>query len=192
MVLQTTRFGAMAEWYMRTVGLIPSDVQYLPDGSPALTFFRLDLGDTPADHHTFVLVSGIEDCFEHSAYEVVDLEAIGQGQQFLRARGHRHMWGIGRHVLGSQLFDYWRDPDGFQFEPYADGDLFTADFETRYSPFEPGSIWAWGDDAPAEMRGKKSPAMLFKAVRALATGRISPRRLKLLGKAMSAPARPWL
>ena len=67
------------------------------------------------------------------------------------------MWGIGRHILGSQLFDYWHDPDGCQFEHYADGDLFTADYETRYSPFEPGSIWAWGDDAPAEMRGKKSP-----------------------------------
>jgi hypothetical protein len=192
MVLQTTRFAEMADWYMARIGLIPTDVQYLPDGSPALTFFRLDLGETPADHHTFVLVGGLEDCFEHSAYEVVDLEAIGQGQQYLRAKGYQHMWGIGRHILGSQLFDYWRDPDGVQFEHYADGDLFTADYETRYSPFEVGSIWAWGDDAPAEMRGKKSPAMLLKAVRALVTGRISAARLKLLGKAMSEPARPWL
>ena len=192
MVLQTTRFAEMARWYMAHIGLIPTDVQYLPDGSAALTFFRLNLGDTPADHHTFVLVGGLENCFEHSAYEVVDLEAIGQGQQYLRAKGYRHMWGIGRHVLGSQLFDYWRDPDGFQFEHYADGDLFTADYESRYSPFEVGSIWAWGDDAPAEMRGKKSPSMLFKAIRALVAGRISPARLKLLGKAMSEPARPWL
>jgi catechol-2,3-dioxygenase len=192
MVLQTANFPLMADWYMRHLGLIPTDVQYLADGSPALTFFRLDLGDQPADHHSFVLVAGLEEKFEHSAYEVVDIDAVGQGHQVLRANGHRHMWGIGRHVLGSQIFDYWFDPDGFQFEHYADGDVFTADYEPRYSPFEPGSIWAWGDDAPAEMRGKPSLGLLTSAVRALASGRISLNRLKLLGKAMSQPARPWL
>ena len=41
------------------------------------------------------------------------------------------MWGIGRHVLGSQLFDYWFDPDGFEYEHYTDGDVFTADHETE-------------------------------------------------------------
>ena len=120
----------MADWYLRVLGLIPTDVQYLADGSPNLAFCRLDLGEQPADHHTLVLVGGIEEKYEHSAYEVVDLDALGQGQQVLRAQGHRHMWGIGRHVLGSQLFDYWFDPDGFEYEHYTDGDVFTADFET--------------------------------------------------------------
>jgi len=192
MVIQTTRFPEMADWYMAHLGLIPTDVQALADGSPALTFFRLDLGATPADHHALVLVGGLSDELEHSAYEVVDLDAIGQGQQLLRARGHRHMWGIGRHVLGSQLFDYWYDPDGFQFEHYADGDLFTADYETRYSPLEAGSIWAWGDDAPAQLRGKKSPALLLKVAAALWRGRVSLSRLKLIASAMGKPARPWL
>ena len=45
LVLQTANFPLMAEWYMRHLGLIPTDVQYLADGSPALTFFRLNLGD---------------------------------------------------------------------------------------------------------------------------------------------------
>jgi hypothetical protein len=40
--LQTTDFHTMADWYMRHLGLIPSDVQYLDDGAPFLTFFRLD------------------------------------------------------------------------------------------------------------------------------------------------------
>ena len=96
------------------LGLIPTDVQYVADGSPALAFCRLDLRDTPADHHTVVFVAGIEDRYEHSAYEVVDLDAVGQGQQVLRAAGWRHMWGMGRHLLGSQVFDYWFDPDGFE------------------------------------------------------------------------------
>lgn len=191
-VLQTTDYATMSNWYMRHLGLIPTDVQYLPDGSPMLTFFRLDLGDQPADHHTVVIAGGIEARYEHSAWEVSDLDALGQGQQVLRANGHRHMWGIGRHVLGSQLFDYWYDGDGHEFEHYTDGDVFTADHETRYVPFSPASIWAWGDDVPASMFPKKSLTTLWKAVKLLREKKTSLSRLLMMGKAAEAPPRPWL
>jgi catechol 2,3-dioxygenase-like lactoylglutathione lyase family enzyme len=190
-VMQTTDFHKMANWYVRHLGLIPTDVQYLADGSPNLCFFRLDLGSRPADHHTVVLAGGLEEKYEHSAYEVVDLDALGQGHNVLRAAGHRHMWGIGRHVLGSQLFDYWYDPDGMEFEHYTDGDLFTADHETHYVPLELSSIWAWGDDVPASMGVKKDLGTVFKILRLLAAKRLSFARLKLLGQAMGKP-RPWL
>jgi hypothetical protein len=191
-VLQTLDFQGLAHWYMRMLGLIPTDVQYLPDGSPNLAFCRLDLGSEPADHHTVVFVGGIEEKYEHSAYEVVDLDALGQGQQVLRAQGHRHVWGIGRHVLGSQLFDYWRDPDGFEYEHYTDGDVFTADHETEYSPLTFGSIWAWGQDAPASMKPRKNLRNLLRIVGHLRAGRLSTQRLKLISAALDAPARPWL
>lgn len=191
-VMQTTDFRLMADWYMRVLGIIPTDVQYLPDGQPLLTFFRLDLGDTPSDHHTVVIAGGLEPKYEHSAWEVEDLDALGQGQQVLRANGHRHMWGIGRHVLGSQLFDYWYDPDGFEFEHYTDGDVFTADHETRYVPFAPGSIWAWGHDVPPTMLPKKSPALLWKVFKLWRSGRLDLRRLIQSGKVLDTPARPWL
>ena len=191
-VLQTTGFADMADWYMRHLGLIPTDVQYLPDGSTMLAFFRLNLGDTPADHHTLVIAGGIENRYEHSAWEVADLDALGQGQQVLRANGHKHLWGIGRHLLGSQLFDYWYDADHAEFEHYTDGDLFTADHETRYVPFTTGSIWAWGDDVPPAMFPKKTPAMLLKVLRLLFAGRMTPRRLLMVGGMVDAPARPWL
>jgi hypothetical protein len=190
-VMQTADFAGMATWYMRHLGIIPTDVQYLEDGSPNLAFFRLDLGDTPADHHSFVLAGGIEEKYEHSAYEVVDLDALGQGHNVLRANGHRHMWGIGRHVLGSQLFDYWYDPDGMEFEHYTDGDVFTSDHETHYVPLEMSGIWAWGDDVPATMGPKRNLQTVFKVVQLLRSGRLSTARLKLLGRAMSKP-RPWL
>jgi catechol 2,3-dioxygenase-like lactoylglutathione lyase family enzyme len=190
-VMQTVDFAGMADWYMRHLGLIPTDVQYLADGSPNLAFFRLDLGDAPADHHSFVLAGGIEEKYEHSAYEVVDLDALGQGQNVLRANGHRHMWGIGRHVLGSQLFDYWYDPDGMEFEHYTDGDVFTASHETHYVPLELSGIWAWGHDVPASMGVKRDLGTLFKVLRLLQQGRLTLARLKLLGSAMTA-ARPWL
>lgn len=191
-VLQTVGFACMAQWYMRVLGVIPTDVQYLADGSPNLAFCRLDLKDQPADHHTLVIVGGIEEKIEHSAYEVLDLDALGQGQQVLRAQGHRHMWGIGRHLLGSQLFDYWLDPDGFEYEHYTDGDLFTADVETAYSALEFGGIWAWGDDAPASMKPRKNLHTLLHVLRLIRKKAITPQRLKLLSAALDAPARPWL
>ena len=191
-VVQTVDFPRMADWYQRVLGIIPTDVQYLADGSPTLAFYRLNLGNKPADHHTIVIVGGIEEKYEHSAYEVIDLDALGQGQQVLRAQGHRHMWGIGRHVLGSQLFDYWHDPAGFEFEHYTDGDLFTSDFETQYSPLEFGGIWAWGDDAPSSMKPRKDLRTLWRVWRLVRSGKLSVDRLKMLGNAMERPPRPWL
>ncbi len=192
LVLQTVDFAAMSAWYLRVLGLIPTDVQYLADGSPNLAFCRLNLGDMPADHHTLVIVGAIEERYEHSAYEVIDLDALGQGHQVLRAQGYRHVWGIGRHLLGSQLFDYWRDPDGFELEHYTDGDLFTADAETTYSSFDMGSLWAWGDDFPASMKPKLNLRTLLHVVRLLQAKRITVQRLKLISAALNTPARPWL
>jgi len=36
---------------------------------------------------------------------------------------------IGRHIQGSQLFDYRRDPDGFPVEHFAGGDVFDSTLE---------------------------------------------------------------
>ncbi len=192
LVLQTTAFHTMADWYMRHLGLLPSDVQYLADGSPLLAFFRLDLGLVPADHHTLVIAGGLTPSYEHSAWEVADLDALGQGQQVLRANGHDHMWGIGRHVLGSQLFDYWRDADGFAFEHYTDGDAFTADREPHYVPFTTSALWAWGPDVPASMFPAKTPRMLWHAIQLMRSGRTTLKRLLMLGRTVEARARPWL
>jgi len=190
-VFQTVDFPHMIDWYQRMLGIIPTDVQYLADGSPTLAFCRLNLGAQPADHHTVVIVGAIEEKYEHSAYEVIDLDALGQGQQVLRAQGHKHMWGIGRHLIGSQLFDYWFDPEGFEYEHYTDGDLFTAEFETAYSPLTFGGLWAWGEDAPASMKPKKNLRNLLRIAGLLRRKAITPARLKLLGQALDAPARPW-
>lgn len=191
-VYQTNNFDVMAEWYMRHIGIIPTDVQYLEDGSPIVTFFRLDLGNRPADHHTLVLANALVPRYEHSAWEVIDLDALGQGQQVMHARGHKHFWGIGRHILGSQLFDYWKDADSFDFEHYTDGDVFTADYETRYVPFTTGSIWAWGDDAPKEIFPAKSLGLVWRALKLIRQGRLSFAKLRIIGKTLDTPARPWL
>ena len=61
----------------------------------------------------------------------------------LSTAGYDHHAGIGRHVLGSQVFDYWRDPWGHVLEHFADGDLFND--ETAASLHDPsvalGTQW---------------------------------------------------
>ena len=124
LVLETPDFDKSVRWYMDTLGFIPSDVMCLPDGTPVGAFMRLDRGDEPTDHHTLFVALGLESKVDHVAFEVVDLDAVEMGQQVLMARKYRHAWGVGRHLLGSQIFDYWRDPWGQKHEHYADGDLF--------------------------------------------------------------------
>lgn len=147
--LEVADYQAASAWYTEHLGLIPSDVQVLPDGSPAVSFMRLDRGDTPVDHHTLALAQTFRAAYSHSAFEVVDVDAVGVGNRVLRERGWHHAWGMGRHVLGSQIFDYWSDPWGAHHEHYCDGDVFTADVATGVHPFSADSMAQWGQAMPA-------------------------------------------
>jgi len=183
-VLEVADFQATCAWYTQHFGLIPSDVQVLPDGSPAVAFLRLDLGETPADHHSLALAQGVMPVYSHSAFEVVDLDAVGMGQRVMKARGYAHAWGIGRHILGSQIFDYWNDPFGDKHEHYCDGDLFTSEKSMGVHPVSREAMAQWGQPMPASFtRPKLSPATL---VRILQNVRRSPdlslSKLKTLSK----------
>lgn len=167
-VIEVADYQATSAWYTQHFGFIPSDVQLLPDGSPAVTFFRLDLGDTPADHHTLAIAQGFAPLYSHSAFEVVDADAVGMGQRVLRERGWRHAWGIGRHILGSQIFDYWQDHWGDKHEHYCDGDLFTADRPTGYHPVSREAMAQWGPVMPASFtKPKLTPSNIAALLRNL-------------------------
>lgn len=47
-----------------------------------------------------------------------DFDIQSLGHQWLRDKGYDLVWGVGRHVLGSQIFDYWWDRSGFVLEHY--------------------------------------------------------------------------
>jgi len=191
-VLQRPDFRAAADWYMRHFGLIPSDVQCLPDGQPALGFFRLDRGSEPADHHTVALLGGPGVNLMHVSFETLDLDAVGQGNQYLRAQGWTHFWGIGRHVLGSQVFDYWKDPAGDEWEHYADGDVMNADYPTGYSPLTRGGLWAWGDDLPDSLRPEVPLDQIENIHAAGGFGPMGLSEARGLMQALSIQPRPWM
>ena len=188
-VLSISDFEQSWLWYRRHLGVLPTDVLCTHTGRPVLAFSRLNKGDKPADHHTVVLVEGGQVGCLHSAYETLDHEAIGQRQQFLKMKGWQHYWGIGRHILGSQIFDYWLDPFGNEVEHYADGDVFDSRYPTQYHLFDRGGLWAWGQDLPPESKPKPG---LKEVIRLLLGGHGKRMKLLELKKAVDRAPRPWL
>ena len=70
--------------------------------------------------------------------------------------GHTHLkrakrtpaWGVGRHILGSQIFDYWKDPWGHELEHWTDGDLFAAGDGSHKATFQDLLGVQWGPNHP--------------------------------------------
>ena len=169
-VLGTTRFGAALDWYLDTLGLIVSDFLYLDgqrDRGPAMAFIRCDLGSVPSDHHTLAMALMPQTGYLHSAYQVADIDEVAASGEYLRERGYRHAWGLGRHIQGSQIFDYWRDPDKTMFEHYTDGDVFDATMEPGWAPMSVSGLAQWGPKATAEFTGTKDPRVVVAAIKAL-------------------------
>lgn len=155
-VLQSTRYLETLNWYLDHFGLIVSDFQYYPgqrQRGPTMSFIRCDRGSIPSDHHTLALALGPANRYVHSAYELADLDSLAAGGEYLREAGYIRSWGIGRHIQGSQIFDYWRDPDGFLVEHYADGDVFDNTLETGWAPFTATGLAQWGPPVTNDFLG---------------------------------------
>ncbi|RYJ05192.1 MAG: 2,3-dihydroxybiphenyl 1,2-dioxygenase, partial [Actinomycetales bacterium] len=155
-VLQSTKYLESLDWYLDHLGLIVSDFLFFPgqrERGPTMSFIRCDRGDEPADHHTLALTLGPRNRYVHSAYQVSDLDALAAGGEHLKDLGYQHSWGIGRHIQGSQIFDYWRDPDGFLVEHFTDGDLFDCSLEPGWGEMTASNLAQWGPPATPDFLG---------------------------------------
>lgn len=190
-VLETNVFRRALDWYLDTLGMIASDFLFLPghrDRGPTMAFLRCDRGGVPADHHTVAMHLGPSVRYVHSAYQVTDLDAIAAGGEYLKERGYHRTWGIGRHIQGSQLFDYWHDPDRLMVEHFADGDLFDSSVEPGWAPMSASGLAQWGPPVTKEFLGTQpSPKLLREVFHALRDdNEIDPSRLLRLMKAMNS------
>ena len=99
-------------WYQKELGLKVSDFVYEgEEKNKLIAFMRCDRGGEHTDHHTVGLAQvppGAPLGVHHTSFETLDLDAIGMGGEWLKEKGwdKQHVWGIGRHMLGSQVFDY--------------------------------------------------------------------------------------
>jgi catechol 2,3-dioxygenase-like lactoylglutathione lyase family enzyme len=148
--LKSPHMARAVEWYKQMFGMLESDSFYVgEEQNVAGIFMRCDLGPNHTDHHTILIQAAPEAGLGHCGWEVFDLDDIMLGHDHLRARGFEPYWGVGRHVLGSQVFDYWRDPWGNVVEHWTDGDLLDADTPAGRHPIE-RILGQWGPMPPAD------------------------------------------
>jgi catechol 2,3-dioxygenase-like lactoylglutathione lyase family enzyme len=129
-VLGVTDFRLSEQWYKERFGFVTSDEIQPEPGVAVGAFMRADRGDEPCDHHTIFLFCrpgpGAPPQFMHSAFEVANVDDLFAGHDHLMQNGWHSHWGVGRHILGSQIFDYWNDPFGHEIEHWTDGDQLRA------------------------------------------------------------------
>ena len=159
-VMGTTKMEECTAWIRNTIGLIASDEVFVEDDKDKViaSFNRIDAGKDFVDHHVFLYVKNENAGLNHISFEVPDFDDVMMGHEHLRDAGdYDHVWGIGRHVLGSQIYDYWKDPWGRVHEHWADSDTLNKDYGTRYVPAEEGLNSQWGEPAPMEFINHVSP-----------------------------------
>lgn len=153
-VLEVTDFRTSEAWYKERFGFITSDEIELQPGFAIGAFLRCDRGELPTDHHTLFLLQGPNGPkFNHAAFEVVDMDDLMLGHTHLKAAERKSAWGVGRHILGSQVFDYWKDPWGHELEHWTDGDLFTLEDGSRKATLQELLDVQWGPKHPMTQGG---------------------------------------
>jgi catechol 2,3-dioxygenase-like lactoylglutathione lyase family enzyme len=147
------------DWYSQHFNFKISDSYHAPNDTSRfmVVFARCGLGQRFTDHHTLAFIDSSafkelpERGFEHSAYEVLDWDDVAVGHDFLLSAGYNtHTFGIGRHVAGGMVFDYWRDTAGNKVEHWADGDHVNDDYERWHVPAGAVPFKSWGPEPSAD------------------------------------------
>ena len=158
-VLSTPKVKETVAWFRETLGMIRSDDVYAGDKDNVIgSFSRLDRGEEYVDHHVLFCVHNEKTGLNHVSYEAQDIDAVFQDHEYIKGLGkYEHMWGIGRHLLGSQVFDYWSDPWGRVHERWADTDRLNAANGGNLLSAEEGFQSQWGERPPERFLGHVSP-----------------------------------
>jgi catechol 2,3-dioxygenase-like lactoylglutathione lyase family enzyme len=157
-VMGTPRLRQTVDWFRDTLGLICSDDVYAGSKDHIIgSFNRCDRGEDYVDHHVFFCLQHEKAGLNHLSFEVQDVDDVFLGHEHLRQKGkYEHMWGFGRHLLGSQIYDYWADPWGRTHEHWTDTDRLNARNGSNLISAEDGLVSQWGERPPEKMLNRIS------------------------------------
>jgi len=158
-VMPTPLVDETVRWFRDTFGLVSSDDIFGEDGALVGAFSRLDSGMTFVDHHALFVHRGKAAGLHHVSFEVLDVDDLFLGHEHLKSSNrYEHVWGIGRHYLGSNIFDYWADPWGRVHEHWSDTDrLNAASGSNRHAVSDGVMRGIWGSEAPEAFKRHVSP-----------------------------------
>ena len=113
----------------------------VPDVPPVFTKFRSCLAGPFA---------AVELPSDRVDWEVDDIDEVGRGATaMLEGHPERHVWGLGRHHIGSNFFWYLKDPVGNFSEYYSDLDVILDDQLWKPSVVEGArGLYNWGPPPP--------------------------------------------
>lgn len=102
------------------------------------------------DHHNVLVQQAPLNMLHHTSWQVEDVDEVGRGAAAMLAKDPaRHVWGLGRHHIGSNFFWYLKDPAGNFSEYYSDMDCILDD-----QIWQPGdwndarALCSWGPPVP--------------------------------------------
>ncbi|RXR27697.1 VOC family protein [Sphingobium fluviale] len=133
---------AQSHFYCEVLGLRLSD--RIVDGYAA---FMRTSGDS--DHHVVALLKSAAPGFHHASFEMGDIDEAGVAATRLLSKGYKHVWGPGRHGVGSNYFHYFRDPWNGMAEYFHDIDYIPeqAMWEAQEWTKKDG-MFLWSADGP--------------------------------------------
>ena len=102
------------------------------------------------DHHNLLVLAAPVNFMHHTSWQVEDIDEIGRGAgAMLEDHPERHVWGLGRHHIGSNFFWYLKDPAGNFSEYYSDMDCIIDDQLWKPGVFEGAKgLFNWGPPPP--------------------------------------------
>ena len=145
------KFEEQLNFYTHNFNFAPTDFLWAPvDGKEkdVAVFMHVDRGDDPVDHHTIFMATNPTSHVHHASFEVHDFDTQQLGHQWLAKQNYTSVWGVGRHILGSQIFDYWWDTTGNMIEHYADGDQVNKDTPVGWMNAGDEALAVWGPEVP--------------------------------------------
>ncbi|MDL4818515.1 VOC family protein [Actinomadura opuntiae] len=139
-VIGSTDQEATQRFFVEGIGFKVSDTV------PSLAAFMR----CSTDHHNVLVQQAPVNFLHHTSWQVEDVDEIGRGATaMLEKDPERHVWGLGRHHVGSNFFWYLKDPAGNFSEYYSDLDCIVDDALWTPGVWEGAKgLYNWGPPPP--------------------------------------------
>ena len=151
-VLNSHDVAAVQPFYEQALGF------KLSDRTRIMAFIRIPQ-EGLGDHHSIALADADNDCLNHVAFVMPDVESVMRGGGRRTDAGYGIEWGPGRHGPGDNAFNYFVGPSDFVIE-------YTAEVEQVDNSYvvggpddwkwPPGRVDQWGISAPPSARLKQA------------------------------------
>lgn len=120
------------------------------------------------DHHNVLVQQAPVNFLHHTSWQVDDVDEIGRGATaMLQADPSRHVWGLGRHHIGSNFFWYLKDPAGNFSEYYSDIDCIIDEALWKPGVWDGAkALFNWGPPPPPSFLAPEDLAALMTGAHA--------------------------